>query len=220
MRLPWGIARLTLSLHLQEGWRALNNASPTHSVAELKEVGGIGLNNLTQNLISSLDADRAFTLAQQTTGKEEPTKALVQQAQGRLIDEAVKPLATKPELRRKIVDIHKALEQTVDTVSKDELVAAGFDQAALDAARETIQSFEQFIAEHKDEITALQVLYSRPHSRRLTLADIKALAAAIEKPPRRWTPDVCGRHTSGLGNPLEGRAPSRPLPDAVCSPIS
>lgn len=49
-----------------------------------------------------------------------------------------------------------------------------------------IQSFEQFIAEHKDEITALQVLYSQPYKHRLTFEAVKELADAIEKPPYLW----------------------------------
>ena len=47
-----------------------------------------------------------------------------------------------------------------------------------------VQSFEQFIKEHKNEITALQILYSRPYRQRLTLKEIDELAKAIERPPR------------------------------------
>src|SRR5439155_9914027 len=52
-----------------------------------------------------------------------------------------------------------------------------------------VQSFEQFIRENKDEIMALQILYSRPYRQRLTLKQIEELAKAIERPPRGWTPD-------------------------------
>lgn len=45
-----------------------------------------------------------------------------------------------------------------------------------------VASFEEFLREHKDEITALQLLYSRPYAQRLRLADVKALAAAIRAP--------------------------------------
>ena len=50
-----------------------------------------------------------------------------------------------------------------------------------------VQSFRQFIEENRDEITALQVLYQRPYSQRLRYADIKALADAMQLPPRSWT---------------------------------
>ena len=54
-------------------------------------------------------------------------------------------------------------------------------------AAETIKSFRAYLDEHKDEITALQVLYSRPYSKRLTYRDVKELAEAIARPPHRWT---------------------------------
>ncbi len=47
----------------------------------------------------------------------------------------------------------------------------------------------QFLAEHRDDVTALQVLYSRPYRERLTFAQVKELADAIAKPPHRWTPE-------------------------------
>jgi type I restriction enzyme R subunit len=63
---------------------------------------------------------------------------------------------------------------------------AGFSEDALARARTIIQSFEKFIADNKDEITALQILYSKPYKQRLTFETIKELADAIEKPPYLW----------------------------------
>jgi type I restriction enzyme, R subunit len=50
-----------------------------------------------------------------------------------------------------------------------------------------VQSFEKFIADNKDEITALQVLYSKPYKQRLTFEAVKELAEAIHQPPHLWT---------------------------------
>ena len=60
---------------------------------------------------------------------------------------------------------------------------------ALEKAKGLVQSFEQFIKDHKDEITALQVLYSMPYKQRLRYEDIKDLASRIEKPPHQWRVD-------------------------------
>ncbi|MHB1202435.1 MAG: type I restriction-modification enzyme R subunit C-terminal domain-containing protein [Acidithiobacillus sp.] len=49
-----------------------------------------------------------------------------------------------------------------------------------------VQSFEAFIREHKDEITALQLLYSKPYKQRITFEAVRELADAIEKPPYLW----------------------------------
>ena len=56
-----------------------------------------------------------------------------------------------------------------------------------DQANTIVQSFREYIEENRDEITALQVLYERPYSQRLSYADIKALADALQSPPRSWT---------------------------------
>ena len=82
------------------------------------------------------------------------------------------------------MDIHRSYEQTIDTVSADSLIEAGFSD---DQAKATVGSFRQYIEEHRDEITALQALYERPYRQRLTYADIKALADALVSPPRSWT---------------------------------
>lgn len=71
-------------------------------------------------------------------------------------------------------------------MSQDKVIEAGFSLAALDRAKGIVQSFEKFIQEHKDEITALQILYSKPYKQRLTFEAIKELADAIEKPPYLW----------------------------------
>ncbi len=52
-----------------------------------------------------------------------------------------------------------------------------------------MDSFEQFIADHKDEITALQILYATPYRARLRFEDIKELAGQIAKPPRHFKVD-------------------------------
>jgi type I restriction enzyme R subunit len=52
-----------------------------------------------------------------------------------------------------------------------------------------VASFKQFIEDNRDEITALQILYSRPYRSPLKYENIKELADAINKPPHHWTED-------------------------------
>ena len=94
------------------------------------------------------------------------------------------PFAHNPELRQRLETIHQSHEQTIDTLSKDVVLEAGFTE---DAAQAEIQSFRRFIEDNRDEITALQVLYERPYRQRLHLDDIRALADVMKAPPRSWT---------------------------------
>jgi type I restriction enzyme R subunit len=106
-----------------------------------------------------------------------------------LLDDAVAPLATSPELRERIVEARRSLEQAIDETSADAVLEAGYSREATDRARDTIDSWERFCEEHRDEITALQVLYSQPYARRLTFPEVRELADAIKAPPRGWTPE-------------------------------
>ena len=47
----------------------------------------------------------------------------------------------------------------------------------------------QVLRENKDEITAIEILYSRPYGQPLTYEHVKALADSLQAPPRRWTPE-------------------------------
>jgi type I restriction enzyme R subunit len=98
------------------------------------------------------------------------------------LQEAVKPFAN-PALRHLILQLRQKADLVVDIVTQDTLLHAGFSEAASERAKGLVQSFEAFIAQHKDEITALQILYNRPSRAPLTYTDIKALADALHAPP-------------------------------------
>ncbi len=131
--------------------------------------GGLGIKELSHHIIESLDPDRY------------PSPEAAQQAR----TDAVK-LLYEPGLRELLADIKRKNEITIDTVSSDEIIEIGFSADALNRARGVVQSFEQFIRENRDEITALQILYSRPYKQRLSYEDVKDLAAQIHAPPHLW----------------------------------
>src|SRR2546423_5736249 len=98
--------------------------------------------------------------------------------------ESFKPLASNPDLRNAILEVRKSYEQTIDETSSDEVLFAGHSEEGRDKAAALVNQFAEYITEHKDEIRALQILYSRPHRERLTFTEVKDLAKAIERPPR------------------------------------
>ncbi len=155
-----------------------------HTIESLSN--GVSIRELVSGLVTATDSDAALDAARQATGLEEPPEGAVAQARQQLLEDAARPFAANPELRQRLVDIQRSYEQTIDTVSADTLIEAGFSDAE---ATTLVQSFEEFIEENRDEITALQVLYSRPYRQRLDYADIRTLADALQTPPRSWTPD-------------------------------
>lgn len=157
---------------------------------ELTEAaGGLDLGDLVRELVDALDPDQQAEHARNRTGQEEPTVEAIHAAAVEMIDAAVLPLASNPEFRAKLLDVRRSYEQAIDEVSKDRLIHAGASQRSVTQARETVSDFRKYIEDNKNEITALQVLYSRPYKQRLTFKDIKQLAIAIGRPPRQWTPE-------------------------------
>ena len=147
---------------------------------------GAPLQTLVSGLLNAADPDAVLDAARQTTGRDDPPEPAVTEARQRLLEDAARPFASNPDLRQRLVDVHRSYEQTIDTVSADTVIEAAFSD---DRANAIVQSFREYIEENRDEITALQVLYERPYRQRLGYADIKALADALESPPRSWTTD-------------------------------
>ena len=145
---------------------------------------GVRLQALVSDLMKAADPDSALDAAQQSTGQDDPPESAVAEARRQLLEDAARPFAANPDLRQRLVDIHRSYEQTIDTVSADSLIEAGFSD---DRAMAIVQSFREYIEENRDEITALQVLYERPYRQRLSYADIKALGDTLVSPPRSWT---------------------------------
>ena len=149
---------------------------------------GKSLTEIVRGLVTALDTDQQFERAKSEHKTKTPTEDQVKQTATKMITEATTPLR-KAKARNKIIEIKQSFEQTIDTVSQDELLDAGFDAKAQDRAKQTVESFEKFIEDNHDEITALDVLYSQPYRRRLTFSEIKELADAIKKPPLGLTPE-------------------------------
>ena len=118
-------------------------------------------------------------------------------------------------MRAKLIETRKRFEQTIDAVSEDSVLYAGFTRDATDRAQATVASFKIYIEEHRDEITALQLLYSRPYAQRLRLQDVRALAETISAPPRNWTPDALWRAYETLDKSRVRGSGTRVLTDMV-----
>jgi type I restriction enzyme R subunit len=144
-----------------------------------------------------------------------PTEDRSPQAQEEALRNAVKPLAD-PALRTLLVGLKAQKELVIDTVTQDHVIEAGFSAAARERAQGIVQSFEAFIAEHRDEITALQILYSRPVRAPLKFEDIKVLAETLHAPPRLWTESQLWQAYAALDkSKVKGANRSRILTDLV-----
>ncbi len=169
------------------------------SRAEITDAAnGMEPRDLVCALLASLDPDAQKRRAAEDAGlsdaepTEEPTDEQVSEAEAAMVREALGPFH-EPGLRKKILEIQSASEQVIDETTPDELVEAGYDAAAKERAHSLVEGFEKFIEENREEIEALEVLYSRPYRAGLRYGQIKDLAAEIRKPPLAATPETLWR---------------------------
>ena len=162
----------------------------------VNEAGGLGLKELSRGIVQALDP-------REDRSPHEAEAAL---------RDAVKPLSN-PALRALVLTLKASKELVIDTVTGDTLIFAGFTQ---DRAAELVQSFEAFIAQHRDEITALQILYNRPTKAPLKFEDLKALADTLQAPPHLWTESQLWQAYAALDqSKVKGASRRRVLTDLV-----
>lgn len=150
---------------------------------ELDGVAGQPLREVVRALVDAVDPD---VQAGVTAGITAPSvaRAMVED----LLDRAVQPIAANPELRHRILELRRAHDRVIDEVSVDVLLDA-HGVVDTDRARSVVESWTQYLADHRDEITAVQLM-GEAKARRLAFADITELAERIARPPRSWTPDL------------------------------
>ncbi len=169
----------------------------------LEQVAGRTVTQLVQGLVQSADpdliAERAAQPAQPAsepvqTGEEPvaPDPAVVARVAAEMRHEAAQPFLN-PELRKLLLNLQQDSEQTIATTEQDEVLFAGAGEEATRKARGIVGSFRAYLDEHRDEITAIELLYTKRHGRGPTLKQLKELAQTIGLPPRAWTPDLLWR---------------------------
>lgn len=163
------------------------------------EAGGLGLKELSRGIVQALDP------------REDRSPPEAEAA----LRHAVKPLSN-PALRTLILTLKQQKELVIDTVTQDRVLEAGFSEAARERAQGIVQSFEAFIAQHRDEITALQILYNRPTKAPLKFEDLKALADTLQAPPQLWTESQLWQAYAALDHSkVKGASRRRILTDLV-----
>lgn len=146
----------------------------------------LSLTEIAHGMLSALEPDTAVEAASQRN--PQPTDEQIEQARVQLVEKALRPLAANPDLRAALAQIQERNKQLLDMVSVDRVTDAGFAPEDSEKARATVESFRQFIEENKDEITALQIIFSQPRrDGPLTYQAVKELAVLLEQPPHTWT---------------------------------
>ncbi len=169
--------------------RLARTLSPEQEAELVTATKGLRMADLTNALLDAIDPDKHADLARANAAGADPTPAQIEEATEELVLRAVAPF-DDPEVRKTLLALHERNELIIDVTSIDKVQDAHFSLTDTKHARAVVESFQQYIQDHRDEITALQIIYNRPYSeRQLTFKEVKELATEFAQPPHGWTTD-------------------------------
>jgi type I restriction enzyme, R subunit len=156
--------------------------------------GGVPVAELGKALIAALNPDKIVEAALATAKAMGITRAEetllpdeIAAARAERVASACAPF-DKPELRNEIETARQEREQLIDHINLDQVTFAGYSAQAEAQAQKVIETFADYINQHKDEIAALSFFYQQPYQRRaLTFDMIEELHDALSRPPLMLT---------------------------------
>ena len=155
-----------------------------------KAAGGLSAGALGKQLISALDPDQIVQTALATAQAQGITRTEDSLSDDELAAARAARVAAacapfdRPELRDEIEAARREREQIIDHINLDQVIYSGFAEQAEAQAAQSIQTFQEYLAAHKDEIAALSFFYQQPYQRRaLTLEMIEDLHSRLSRPP-------------------------------------
>lgn len=188
-----------------------------------KASGGIPVGELGKALITALDPDAIVQAALATAKAKGITRTEdtllpqeIEAARAERVAAACAPF-DKPELRDEIENSRREREQIIDHINLDQVTFSGFSEQAENQAKAVIQTFADYIKQHKDEIAALSFFYEQPYHRRvLTFDMIEDLHEHLSKPPLMLTTErLWSAYARVQSGAVKGADRKRQLTDLV-----
>lgn len=96
--------------------------------------------------------------------------------------------------------MRKAHEQRIDLINPDEVIKVGWDKDNKNKSNELVNGFAEWMQQHKDALTALQIFYNQPFRRReLTYTMIKEVLEKLQHDKPTLAPMNVWRAYEALG---------------------
>jgi type I restriction enzyme R subunit len=173
--------------------------------------GGRTPKDIAGHLLDALDNDRIAEIAERDA-LGAVTDAWLDETAARVRADALR-VFDDPKVRKLLIELKTQSEVMIDEYSRDAVISTGFDEKA---AAEMTGRFKQFLDENQDQITALSILYAKPHAaRRLTYASLEELRSALARPPWLLEPLAIWHAYKRLSKGAIKADPGRVLTDIV-----
>ena len=188
-----------------------------------KASGGVPMAELGKALIAALNPDVVVQTAlatAQAMGKTVSEDTLLPEelddARATRVAAACAPF-DQPALRDEIENARREREQIIDHINLDQVTFSGFSAQAEVQAQAVIQTFADYLQQHKDEIAALGFFYQQPYQRRaLTFDMIEDLHERLARPPLMLTTErLWNAYARVQASRVKGAETKRQLTDLV-----
>lgn len=150
----------------------------------IEQAAGKGISEVVRQLLYAHDPDTKENI-ETTVRKRNPgaspqdVEEMIKIEHQSVLEQAVS-VFHNADLRTFIVDVRRKYDQIIDTVNIDTVTRSGWVKDQQAVSEQLIADFKDWIAAHKDEITALQIFYDQPYRRReVTYKMIKDLTEHI-----------------------------------------
>jgi type I restriction enzyme R subunit len=148
---------------------------------------GLPLSAIASNLLDVYDEDK---ISEQIELLPDKNNLSPEYQRDKAIDiltqNATLPI-NSPQVREFILNARKAHDQIIDPTI-DTVIGIGWADDLGQKAEDTIQNFKQFIEDNKNEIEALNIIYSQTYKNRpLTLKMVEELYSVMQKSPYHFT---------------------------------
>lgn len=153
----------------------LNSRMTASEKKGFEETVGLPAGRVAEQLLDAFDEDVIAQKAQVDFATASPTPQQLTQSKKALIAQAITPFLS-PEARDYMENVRRNHDQIIDNVNLDTVLFAGFDVQQEANAERAIQTLRDFIAENRDEIIALRILYDQRYKDRpMAISRLKAL---------------------------------------------
>ena len=152
--------------------------------------GGRTLSEIAGAIVKAVDPDR----------QERALEEGGQTAARRLVEDAIAPLTSNPELRRRIIEIRRDKDYLIDEFTPVEITDVQ-EVPREERAREEVGRWSRLLKEERDRIAAVSIALTSPRSvsPAETYVALEELALEIRRPQYAWTPHVLWTYYEDLG---------------------
>jgi type I restriction enzyme R subunit len=168
----------------------------------MEKANGVPLDAIVRGLLESVNPD-LIEEKLHASGRD------FHEVQAELVKEATRMF--NGELNTLIEGIRRSHEQIIDTVNLDEVTFADWAEQDEAQAEALIKDFAEYIAAHRDEITALSIFYNQPQRlRELTFAMVREVLEILKRDRPSLMPMNVWHAYERLGK-VKGHAPKQEL---------